>query len=318
MISLMQDESNGDGDGQCLSHSDHWHGLNGDDQLDFGAAPGPAGPLGKRMALLANTIEQEIIPRLMHAHRDPALRTSLRIVPGLHVLKEDIAQFAKLVLSHDDAVAPAFIHAMRSRGITVEMVYVELLAPVARHLGALWEEDLCDGVDLTIALGRLQQFLRELSPAFCHSADRPVTGRRLLLLPGPGEQRTFGLVVVAEFFHRAGWDITFGLEKSASDPVAAVKRDWFDVVGFSRAGALHTEALAERIQAVRRAAINRQLVIMVGDPVLVVRSDYAARVKADIVADDSQQAPVLAEALVSSRSKSDRSIPQLVIVPARK
>ena len=38
----------------------------------------------------------------------------------------------------------------------------------------------------------------------------PVDGRRILLTAVPGEQHSFGLYMVAEFFRRAGWDVVDG------------------------------------------------------------------------------------------------------------
>ncbi len=122
---------------------------------------------------------------------------------------------------------------MRLKGIAVETIYLELLAPVARHLGSLWEQDLCDFTEVTIGLGRLHQVLRELSPGFSQSVGHAGNGRRILLLPSPGEQHTFGLVMVSEFFRHAGWDVAGGPWEAGADPVTMVKREWFDVVGFS-------------------------------------------------------------------------------------
>ncbi len=319
MSSFTQDGSMENGESHRCPSSDRWQAMNGFGLGGAGAAIRPVpDEVGARIALLARTIQHEIIPRLMHAHRTPPECMKPKALGRKPVLPEDVAGFARMVLSRDDAAAPAFIDALRSRGASVEMLYLDLLAPVARHLGEMWDDDLVDGVDLTIALGRLQQLLREMSPGFCHAADRPVTGLRLLLLPGPGEQCTFGLVLVAEFFHRAGWDITFGLEKSRTDAAAAVRREWFDVVAFTQSGDHQAEALAGRIRAVRLAALNPQLVIMLGDPVLVVQSDYAAQVKADILGNDSRQAPSIAEALVASRLHRERTAHHQVAVPSCK
>ena len=195
-----------------------------------------------RLALLSRAIEHEIIPRLMLAHQTPDACISLLQSSAPQVSTEDVRAFAKLVLAPDENVAHACIEAMRVRGISVETIYLDLLAPVARYLGELWEQDLCDFTEVTVGLGRLQQVLRELSPAFGHSNDL-ASGRSVLLLPGPGEQHTFGLVMVAEFFRRAGWDVGGGPWEAGADPVLMVKREWFDVVGFSLGNEGHVDEL---------------------------------------------------------------------------
>ncbi len=253
-----------------------------------------------RLAILARAIDHEIIPRLMLAHRGSHACLVPQAESGLGVNAADVEEFAKLVLSPDENVAHACIEAMRARGISVETIYLDLLAPVARYLGELWEQDLCDFTEVTLGLGRLHRVLRELSPAFSQPNDRPSNGRRVLLLPGMGEQHTFGLVMVAEFFRRAGWDVAGGPWEAGADPVVMVKREWFDVVGFSLASELHLDALGECIRKVREAALNPSLRILVGGPAFAANPDYVSRVHADAATNDGSKAPDVAERLVAS------------------
>ncbi|RZI98931.1 MAG: cobalamin B12-binding domain-containing protein [Haliea sp.] len=256
------------------------------------------------MALLARAIEHEIIPRLMLAHRAPneCLETDLRDAPRLG--PQDVERFARLVLARDDDVAHACVEAMRGRGVPIESIYLDLLAPVARHLGELWEQDLCDFTDVTLGLGRLQQVLRELSPAFGQSIDHPTNGRRVLLLPSPGEQHTFGLVMVGEFFRLAGWDVAGGPSDAGVEPAALVRREWFDVVGFSTATDIHLTELQECIATVRQASLNPHLGIMVGGPLFAKHPECVGQVHADAAAADGRHAPILAEQLVARRAGS--------------
>jgi MerR family transcriptional regulator, light-induced transcriptional regulator len=251
-----------------------------------------------RMSQLARTIEQEIIPRLMLAHRalaEPATRPFKADHP---VTVEDVRHFAKLVLSQDEDLAFGSIQAFRARGVTVEKIYVDLLAPTARYLGDLWNDDLCNFTDVTVGLGRLQRVLRELSPAFGSSVEHPAQGRRILLLPGPGEQHTFGLVMVAEFFRRAGWDVTGGAWAAGADPAALAAAEWFDVIGFSLGAENHLDSLAESIRAVRHAACNHDIAVLVGGPLFGEHPEYLARVGADGMTIDGREAPALAERLI--------------------
>lgn len=255
-----------------------------------------------RLALLSRAIEHEIIPRLMLAHpmAGECLLPAASGVP--RVSQEDVRAFAQLVLAPDENVAHACIEAMRTSGISVETIYTDLLAPVARHLGELWEDDLCDFTEVTIGLGRLQQVLRELSPAFSQS-NVSTSGNRVLLLPGPGEQHTFGLVMVAEFFRRAGWDVGGGPWEAGADPVVMVQREWFDVVGFSLGNVAQLDDLAACIDRVRRAALNKSVCVIVGGPLFLANPEYVTYVNADAASTNGAQAPELAARLVSARGQ---------------
>ena len=258
-----------------------------------------------RLALLSRAIEDEIIPRLMLAH--PTADDCLSLTPpaSAQVSPQDVQAFAKLVLAPDENVAHACIEAMRTSGISVETIYTDLLAPVARYLGVLWEEDLCDFTEVTIGLGRLQQVLRELSPAFGQS-NTSTSGSRVLLLPGPGEQHTFGLVMVAEFFRRAGWDVGGGAWEAGADPVVMVQREWFDVVGFSLGNVTQLDDLAACIKSVRAAALNKSICVIVGGPLFLANPEYVAYVNADAASTNGAQAPELAARLVSAQGQGSR------------
>ena len=252
-----------------------------------------------RMSQLARTIEEEIIPRLMLAHRTVAEPMWRPAGSTYAITAADVQQFAKLVLSEEEDVALATIQSLRLRDVSIEKIYLDLLAPTARYLGELWEEDLCNFTDVTVGLGRLQRVLRELSPAFGRGVEHPAQGRRVLLLPSPGEQHTFGLVMVAEFFRRAGWDVTGGAWAAGSDAASMAGAEWFDVIGFSLGAEVHLEQLADSIRAVRHATCNPGLVILVGGPLFGVYPEFVGQVGADGMTIDGREAPLLAETLIA-------------------
>lgn len=260
-----------------------------------------------RMSQLARTIEQEIIPRLMLAHRTAAEPLTRPAGPAYAITAEDVKQFAKLVLSHEEDVALSTIHTLRAREVSVEKIYLDLLAPTARYLGELWEEDLCNFTDVTVGLGRLQRVLRELSPALGCSVDHPSQGRRVLLLPSPGEQHTFGLVMVAEFFRKAGWDVTGGAWFDGVDASTLVSNEWFDVVGFSLGAEVHLPELAACIQAVRHATCNQELAVLVGGPLFGMHPEFVGQVGADGMTIDGREAPSLAEGLITRMTRQHQS-----------
>lgn len=250
-----------------------------------------------RMSQLARAIEHEIIPRLMLAHRSTLLRTPEPVIDDA-VSRDDVLRFAKLVLSHDEDLALEGVEAFRRRGITIDKIYLDLLAPTARHLGDMWDEDLCSFTDVTVGLGRLQRVLRDLSSSFGQSVEHPSGGRRILLLPSPGEQHTFGLVMVAEFFGHAGWDVTGGAWAVGADGPAMVADEWFDIVGFSLGSKNQLEALRDCIASVRHATCNRDLAVLVGGPLFGEHPEYASDVGADGMTIDGREAPALAERLI--------------------
>ena len=207
----------------------------------------------------------------------------------------------RMLLTEDDEPVQAFITGLRERGVSLEALFMDLLAPAAGHLGLLWERDLCAFGDVTIALGRLQILLRELGTLGEHPAC-PKVPRRLLLLGGPGEQHTFGLQMVGELFHREGWDVDMGLEPGET-VAERVRRSHVDVVGLTAGTRRGLDGLAQIIATVRRHSRNPHVSIIIGGPALQLHPDRGNRLDADAIITNGASAPALAERLVAAQKR---------------
>jgi MerR family transcriptional regulator, light-induced transcriptional regulator len=246
-----------------------------------------------RLSRLAQTLESDVIPRLVGAHaKQPRA--------AVHLEPREVDSFVGLLRKGTEAELAASIGAIRRRGFSVEALFIELFAPAARHLGELWDADRCDFSTVTICLGRLQRLLREWSPSFGTEVEHPANGRRILLAQHPEEHHSFGLSMVAEFFRRAGWEVLGGVGGAVPDPSAQVSREWFDAVGFSIGSETRIDWLKERIAQVRKVTRNRSVVVLVGGPLFVLQPAWAQSVGADASGHDGGQAPQLAEDLLAA------------------
>ena len=263
-----------------------------------------------QMGWLLSTIETEIIPRLVKAHRvaDPladALADVQQPLPGpVRPRESAVEELAQIILANHAGVAAGYIDGLRADGVTLETLYLDVLTPAARRLGELWEADLCDFTQVTIGLLRLQQLMYELSPAFQDDAQRGVQLHRAMLVPVPGSHHTLGLLMVAEFFRRAGWGVWGDPAAAQADLVEAAQTNWFDMVGFSVGAVSQLSNLKAAITAIRRASLNPSIVIMVGGPVFLDSPALVAEVGADATAPDAALAVEAAMRLIPPRDPS--------------
>ena len=249
------------------------------------------------MALLTQAIETEVIPRLLQARSNSNASEQQRQIAGWQPDAVEIRHFAMLVVDRDTTLAPAYLQALVDRGVRVETLFRALLTGAARMLGTLWEEDAVDFTLVTSGVWRIQMMMRALSAA----SLAPVTpqARRILLAPAIGEQHCFGLSMVSEFFHRAGWDVTSDRFDTNEALAEALRASWFDVLGFSVGGHDRLDCLAKSIAISRCASRNLQLGVMVGGPVFVAHPELVSEVGADSTAADAAQATVEAEGLMA-------------------
>ncbi len=265
-------------------------------------------PRQKRTALLTKVVEAEILPRLASIAHTPTTNAWTNRTASLAAAAttaDDANDFVRLLLAHEDAGAGVFISAIRQRGATSCDLYLGIISQAARTLGELWEDDRCDFTQVTVGLGRLQQIVRGLSPGFQATAVNHPHPETVLLVPAPGEQHTFGLLIVSEFFQREGWHVAGGPATGAEEAVTIVRDNWVDVAGFSIGGESRLPALVESIRALRCASRNRDLSIMIGGPLLLRRPDLVTRVGADMGAKDALMAVRQASGLVALRTAAD-------------
>lgn len=280
------------------------------DAMPAGHAPSAPGgqardalrqPAGDRhhATLLARTLETEVIPRLVLSRRPADAASHRGTRAQARPTREDVEALAALAAKGDLAGAAALVATLRERHVPTELIYLELFAPTARLLGEWWETDLSDFASVTIGLCCLQQLLLDSSRAGRARASGHPADRRVLLAPVPGEQHSFGMAMVGEFFRRRGWGVSSGTGASTSELVATVKRQSFSLAGFSLACESRLDALAGLIREVRRASRNPQIGILVGGRIFVSQPELAVLVGADITASDGQQAVLKAEALLA-------------------
>jgi MerR family transcriptional regulator, light-induced transcriptional regulator len=250
---------------------------------------------------LARVIESDIIPRLLMTHRGQDVPAPAMAHPGAEIPAGFADQFAAATLTEEVGPLLARVEGLMAGGVTVETIYLQLLAPAARRLGAWWDEDACDFVDVTMGLWRCQEIVHALSALIPGAA--PVAGaeRRALFSPAPGEQHGLGAIIVEEFFRREGWQTWSAPALDEDELVALVAGRAFDIVGLTVSVERHVAPLERSIAALRRASRNPDVIVLVGGRVFTERPALADDVGADGTAADGAQAVRLADRLLECR-----------------
>lgn len=243
---------------------------------------------------IAHILETDLIPRLLVAHGGSAGPVALA---QSDVSAEEIAAFAPLAVRLEAHDLLAEVEIFMRRGLSVERVFVELLAPAARYLGEEWTADRLDFLDVTMALWRLQEVLREIaarSPSeLCFRQQRSV-----LFSPFPGDQHSFGAAMIDECFTRAGWSSDLMIEPSRGSLLGRVANRSYDLVGLTVSCDCHIAQLPSLIVAVRNVSRNSDVRLILGGRVLVEDPDLANRAGADGTAGTALEALDLADRLL--------------------
>ena len=248
---------------------------------------------------LLEILESEIIPSLV-ASKDKESRYASgggmsEYIPNV----EEVYDFALLCLNPDLSKAEAFVQDILNNGKSAESVYLNLFAPAARHLGSLWEEDVCNFIQVTIGLVQIQTITRKLGNSFNEKRAFGARGEKALFAPIPGSQHTLGVLMVSEFFRKEGWQVWLELGSAESDLLTTIADEWFDVIGLSIGSDAELDDLSGLIGRIREASHNPSVFVMIGGAAIHGRTDLSNRFGADAFAADAASAVELARELLA-------------------
>lgn len=254
---------------------------------------------------LSLLLENLVIPKLI-ADRDkrenwlhlPGLSQAGKATRQAAITPADVEEFTRLSVSGEAHALLDFVDHCLATGSSVETIYVELLAPAARKLGEYWEEDSEDFVGVTMGLWRIQEILRELTLRI-PPKSRPGHGQRSALFSMmPGEQHSFGTLMVAECFQRAGWDTDVIIEPTQSELTGKFANRHYDLIGLTVSCDCSTAALGSMVKTIKAVSSNPHIRIMLGGRVINEQPVLVDECGADATAIDATSAVALADNLV--------------------
>ncbi|WP_300555651.1 B12-binding domain-containing protein [Limnohabitans sp. Rim8] len=252
---------------------------------------------------LTEVIETQIIPRLVQAHRID-LHDANAPTAGPGISPKQLATFVALSKSSSASETTQFIDELLHQGVTTDRIFLELIAPAARQLGLMWEQDLCDFTEVTCGLVRMHEITHRLGFEYQNGPQLGGDVQRIMLASAPGSQHFLGMTIVSDFFRKAGWDVVIEISLSEKELMHAVNNEWFDVIGISCATEAQLKTLPGLIRALKSSSGNPEPGVLLGGPIFTLQQHDARSLGADGICIDVKEAVALAASFRSSPSAS--------------
>jgi MerR family transcriptional regulator, light-induced transcriptional regulator len=244
------------------------------------AERGRAGRRSTDKEALFAAFDSAILPRLRQRYGAPR-----RAVPA-----GDIEVLTRLLMEPDERAATAFVDSW-GEAATTEQRALDLLAPAARRLGRMWEEDSADFVAVTVGLGRLTAMAGRL---FEDGEAVPDCGGRIWLAAAPGESHVFGIRLLAGFYRAAGWRVA---ESDGAGFNRVGSGEPWHIVGYTIGSRCNLRGLRAEIAAARRV-LPATTPVFVGGPLVAVEPGIAHFLGADAAFFDAPTAIQASNALL--------------------
>jgi methanogenic corrinoid protein MtbC1 len=254
---------------------------------------------------LIEVIESQIVPRLVGSRLAMGVSSFQNHGVGFEPDCEEIAAFARMCIQGQAATKRA--EQWVQQGYSLDDICLKLIAPVARHLGWMWEQDEADFSQVSLGLIRLQQITHQLG--YLNEIAPVQSGflRRMMICSAPGSQHLLGLSIVAEFFRSDGWDVVVEIAETQSALMEAVTREWFDLVGLSVGLSEQLPSLPDLIAQLKLASRNTNVPFILGGPAFLGSDMQAQYLGADGISLDAADAVMLGNLLVEPPASTQNS-----------
>ena len=268
--------------------------------------------LQKHNAWLVETIENQIIPRLILAHKKTKKNEKIKQNKPEKQSKtgfletNSVERFTKFLSENDVEVCKAYVETLIEEGVSIEDIYLKLITPSARKLGYFWEEDIADFTVVTLAIWKIQQVLYQFSDKFLYEKEFIGSRSKVLLIPAPGSQHTLGLFILGEFFRKNGWHVHGEPSISEKDTLNLIKQNHFDIIGISIGANDFKEAAKKLIKKIRQTPQAKFLKIIVGGPATIDKPHFYNDVFADAQSKDANNAVIIANRLIKEIEKTKK------------
>jgi methanogenic corrinoid protein MtbC1/DNA-binding XRE family transcriptional regulator len=193
-------------------------------------------------------------------------------------------RYLEALVRGDAAAAGAVVEEARRRGLSVEQIYVHLLAPALAEVGARWRAQRLSVADEHLAS---EITLREMERLRERLAPPPGSGPRAVLACVEGEAHAIGLRMFGDFLTIDGWTIDYlGANVPADDLAELVVRRRPVLVALSVTQTDRLPALTLAASALRK--LGSSTPVLAGGAALRGRAGAAATLGVEAVALDAR------------------------------
>ena len=249
---------------------------------------------------MLSVLEEQIIPRLVLAH--PVVANPLAAMEAARraPTTNEVRVLARLCLDDDRTAVAAMIASLQAEGLPLESIFIDLVAPAARLLGTMWENDQIGFDQVTMGLVLMHEIVHGMGYEYQDGPQQAGAVQRVMLASAPGSQHVLGLSIVSEFFRKGGWQVVMEISPSARELRRAVQNEWFDLIGLSIALETQLAELPALVVGLKKASRNPQVRVLLGGRVFHDQAVDPRRFGADGICTDAKEATAVASAMVAA------------------
>jgi methanogenic corrinoid protein MtbC1 len=248
---------------------------------------------------LQKVVEEQLIPRLLSSQNYSARLSAQDISDSNPEPFPEFNEFTQACREGDSLKVNKIVDALVDQGVVHERIFLELITPAARHLGALWDKDLCSFTEVTCGLALMHQVTYRLGYEFRDGPQAEGLQAHVMLCCAPGSMHFLGATIVADLFRREGATVVIEISSTEQELVRAAANEWFDVIGISVALEAQLLKLPELIARLKKSSGNPHAKVLLGGPIFLLIDAQPEMFGADAISNNPTEVVALLKRFAS-------------------
>lgn len=242
---------------------------------------------------LEDVIGQQLIPRLLNSQHYNERLGSPEVSGANAGTLPEFVEFTAACQHGDSLKVNHIVDSLMAQGFAQERIFLELITPAARHLGALWDSDLCSFADVTCGLAILHHVVYRLGYEFREGQHDKGLQTNVMMCCAPGSMHLLGATIVGDLFRREGANVVIEVSSTEQELVRAVANEWFDVIGISVAIESQLPLLQTLVSKLKKESGNPNVKVLLGGPIFMLINATPDLFGADAISNNAQEVVLL-------------------------
>ena len=197
---------------------------------------------------------------------------------------EEINRITQLLLSTEDGAFELAITVLKTHGVSINYIVLDLIPSIARRLGKQWEDDTLSFAEVSIGVNRLERVIHKLDYLFQVTQLEKRGNQSILITVFPESQHSLGTLILSNYFIHSGWRVYRPENTSMKSISQEIESHSHDAIAISVSCDEQLELLPNTISALREKSKNKKIKVLIGGPLYNKAPEKFAHIEADIKA----------------------------------
>ncbi|MBU3559345.1 cobalamin-dependent protein [Polynucleobacter sp. Nonnen-W13] len=197
---------------------------------------------------------------------------------------EEINRITQLLLSTEDGAFELAITVLKTHGVSINYIILDLIPTIARRLGKQWEDDTLSFAEVSIGVNRLERVIHKLDYLFQVTQLEKRGDHSILISVFPESQHSLGTLILSNYFIHSGWRVYRPENTSLKSISRELESNKHDAIAISISCDEQLERLPNTISVLREKSKNPKIIVLIGGPLYNKAPAKFDHIQADIKA----------------------------------